>query len=177
MRYLKDIGFVIKKINFSESDRFIVLFTKNHGKIEVLAKGTRKITSKRLPRLELFNLISFQAIKTSKGLSLQEVELLDAAEDLKTSFGGIKLIFFLCELIDSLCPYNEPNEKVFYSIKNFIQNLDKKNVRKSIFDFEREILLYLGFLNRERKFKDYQELNQFIEGIIERKLKTEILLK
>jgi hypothetical protein len=55
--------------------------------------------------------------------------------------------------------------------------LDKKDVRKSLFNFEEEILLYLGFLNKERKFKDYQELNQFIEGIIERKLKTEILLK
>jgi len=83
MRYLKDQGFVIRRINFGDSHRFITLFTKNNGKVEVVAKGVRKITSKRASSVELLNLIEFQSVHTSKNFILTEVKLLDSFENLK----------------------------------------------------------------------------------------------
>ena len=74
MIYLKDVGFVVKRINLGEADRFVTIFTQNNGKIEVLAKGVRKITSKRSSHIELLNLVRFHSIKTSKNIILTEIQ-------------------------------------------------------------------------------------------------------
>jgi len=57
-------GIVLAKRNFSETDRIIVLYTKNLGKISLIAKGVRKLKSRKRGSLEVFNLISFSAAKT-----------------------------------------------------------------------------------------------------------------
>ena len=48
-------GVILKRSNFGEADKLVTIFSKQQGKIKVLAKGIRRIKSKRAPHLELFN--------------------------------------------------------------------------------------------------------------------------
>ncbi len=50
-RYWKDQGIVLKSINFGELDRIITLFTRKKGKIQVVAKGARKVGNRFGPAL------------------------------------------------------------------------------------------------------------------------------
>ncbi|MBI2622470.1 DNA repair protein RecO, partial [Candidatus Microgenomates bacterium] len=56
MRSYRAEGIILKRTNFGEADRFLTVFSKRHGKIKILAKGVRRITSRRGPNIELFNL-------------------------------------------------------------------------------------------------------------------------
>ena len=112
MRYLNDIGFVVKRVNLGEADRFITLFTKNNGKIEVLAKGVRKINSRRSSHIELLNLINFNSVKTSKNYILTEVDLVSSFESRKQTLDQCETLFLLCELINALCPHEQVNREV-----------------------------------------------------------------
>ena len=92
MQFLKDRGFILKRVNFGDSDRYITIFTKNHGKIEVIAKGVRRITSRRASSVELLNLIEFQSVRSRKNYVLTEVKLIDSFEELKKELLHIKKI-------------------------------------------------------------------------------------
>lgn len=176
MHYLKDLGFIIKRVNFGESDRYISLFTKNNGKIEVVAKGVRKITSRRASSIELLNLVRFHAVKSSKNYILAEVELISSYDTLRKSLSDIQILFLLCELIDRLCPLGQKHNDVFELIGQTLNRV-KRAEKPAVGDFQTKILSILGFWDGKREFKSDDDVRQFIEAIIERKLKTKRFLK
>lgn len=177
MQYLSDIGFVVKRIQLGEADRFLTIFTRKYGKQEVLAKGVRKITSRRASHIELLNLIKFQSVKTSKNYILTEVELLNSFQPLKKDLSTINKCFFICELVEKLCPYGQRHEDVFDLMLTTLEHLKNEPYESSVlFDFQVQLLSTLGFWDGKRKFRDTEDLKNFIESIIERKIKTRILL-
>src|SRR5690606_16970724 len=120
MRYLNDTGFVVRRVNLGEADRFLTLFTQNNGKIEVLAKGVRKISSKRAPHVELLNLINFQTVKSAKNHILTEVQVIDTFEDKRKTLQQCEVVFLVCELIERLCPPEAVNQELFAHVREFL---------------------------------------------------------
>ncbi len=173
MTYLNDIGFVVKRINLGEADRFITLFTKNYGKVEVLAKGVRKITSRRSSHIELLNLIRFHSLKTSKNFILTEVELVNSFEGRKNSLKQFEVAFLVCELIDNLCPFGQINQALFAHIFEFLSRGEHSD--EALLGFETKTLTTLGYWDVERKFGTELESRQFIESVIERKIKSRVI--
>lgn len=176
MNQLKDVGYVIRRRNLGDSDKFITVFTKNHGKIEVLAKGVRRINSRRSSHIELLNLIQFQANKTKKNFILTDVSVVDTSSKLKESYHHIGKIFLICELIDKLCPHNLKHDDIFELIKNTIDEL-KKSEDSSLLNFQIDLLVSLGFWDKKRQFHDERDIDRYIESLIERKIKTKTVFK
>ena len=44
--HYKSLGIILTEIDIRESDKILVVYTKDFGKVEVLAKAIRKIDSK-----------------------------------------------------------------------------------------------------------------------------------
>lgn len=177
MNYLRDTAFVIKRINFSDADRYITLFTQNHGKQTLVAKGVRKITSKRAPHLELLNEVKFHAVKTRKNYVLTEVEILNTFSNLKKTSSEIGMIFLICELIDKLCPENQKHDDVFFLMQETLSMLEKEDKNDTMFNFEVKMLTLLGFWDKKRSFRNSEELENYIERIAERKIKSRSFLR
>lgn len=170
MQFLRDRGFILRRINFGDSDRYITIFTKNHGKIEVMARGVRKITSRRSSAVELLNLIEFQSVRSHKNYILTEVKLIDSFEELKREIIHIKKVFLMCELIDAVLPQGARHPDVF----DLIDRASRKIVdnERNILYFQAKLLTLLGFWDGQVAFKNRDHLDQYTEQIIERKLKT-----
>lgn len=173
MTYLHDIGFVIRRVNLGEADRFVTIFTQNNGKVEVLAKGVRKITSKRSSHIELLNLVRFHSVKTSKNFILTEVELVDSYEGRKADLKQCEIAFFVCELIDNLCPHGQVSPELFSIVVTFLKRGAHSD--EALLEFETQILSTLGYWNVEKKFSTEEESRLFIESLIERKMKSRII--
>lgn len=173
MTYLKDTGFVVRRVNLGEADRFVTIFTRNNGKVEVLAKGVRKITSRRSSQIELLNLIRFNSVKTSKNFILTEVDLVNSFEGRRDTLDQCQAFFLICELIDNLCPFGQVNEELFTLTEDYLNTGDFSE--RSLLSFETKILMALGYWNMEKKFKDEKEATNFIESIIERKIKSKVI--
>ena len=170
MHFLKDRGFILKRVNFGDSDRYITIFTKNHGKIEVLARGVRKITSRRASSVELLNLIEFQSVRSHKNYVLTEVKLLNSFENLKEGLAQIKKAFLICELINAILPSNQKHPDVFILILNTLYSIPKEP--RALPYFQAKLLTLLGFWDQKYAFKNESHLDQYTEQIIERKLKS-----
>jgi len=50
----KTEAIVLKRVSFGEADRLVTVFSRNRGKLTLLAKGIRRLTSRKKGHLELF---------------------------------------------------------------------------------------------------------------------------
>lgn len=173
MKFLKDKGFVIKRVSFGESDRFITLYTQNNGKIELVAKGVKKITSRRSSHIEPFNILSFQAVHGHKDYILTEVELVKSSSSLKKTLEGYASVFRMCELIERLCPYGERNTQVFDVVMSLLDEQDSRSIEEKMFIAQTQLLSSLGYWDSRKTFISATALTRFIENIMERQMKTD----
>lgn len=173
MRAYKTEGIILKRTNFGEADRILTIFTKHYGKIKVLAKGVRKITSRRGPNVELFNW-TILFLSSGKNFDLlTEAEVKDSFSSLRKNLTKVGLAYYLCELVDGLCPERQEHREVFNLLTETLQQLAislQPSVADVILDFELKLLQELGYWPRNRQ--PPMNLEKFIEGILQRKLKT-----
>lgn len=170
MHSLRTEAIIIKRKNFGEADRILTAITKGSGKIKIIAKGVRKISSKRSPHVELLNL-SVLNLHLGKMMILTEAETLYHHAGLKNDLSRSGAAFYLCELVDGLIPENQENFQVFNLLKNTLLQLEVSNdPRLVVSSFERDLLTILGFWPKEQAFLENSD--KFIEGIMEKKIKT-----
>ncbi len=174
MQYLADVGFIIKRVNFGEADRFITVYSQNHGKLELLAKGVRKITSRRSSLIEPLHLIKFHSVKGKNNYILTEAELLRGFHDSQITLEQLSCRFLLCELMDKLCPLHQHNTVIFELLKDTLNRLERGQIRANLHDFQINLLTELGYWSESQKFRDEHEVRNFIESIIEKRLKTKL---
>ncbi len=150
MHAFSDEGFILKRKNFGEADKLITLFTKNHGKVVSVAKGVRKITSRRAGSLELLNQVKVSLHQT-KGLPiLTEAQIENTFPDLKEDLNKISIAFLVLELTDRLFEEGQENRNVFDLISDTISRIDKTQTlgeaKKFQISFQIKLLTEMGYL-------------------------------
>ncbi len=99
---------VIHKTVLGESDLILTLFTKEEGKLSVVAKGARKPTSRFCGASELFTL-SRQLLATGKSLDiLNQSEILNTFTHLRFDLDRLARATYFCELLDRLTLERDP---------------------------------------------------------------------
>jgi DNA repair protein RecO (recombination protein O) len=169
MHSYKIEGIVLKRINLGESDRIVTLFTRDLGKVAVVARGVRKSTSKRAGSLEPFSLIQANVIVGKGNLdTLAEVKLIKGDYVWQKYLGRITLAYQLCEIVDKLTPDNQPHIEIFEILKNAMVNIGKldQNWKLSIEEWIVNILCEMGYWSENKKFEG--DIYEYLETITER---------
>ena len=65
MKKVNTVAVVLKSINYRDSDKIYTLLSKDLGKIPAIARGVRKISSRRAGNLDTLNLVK---VGLSEGL-------------------------------------------------------------------------------------------------------------
>lgn len=176
MRTFRVDGIILKRQNIGEADRILTVLTKELGKIQIKAKGVRKITSKRASHIEPLNMCSLSLYKGQSLPVLTEVISTENFSDLKEDLAKIGFAYHLCELVDGLCPPNEENGNVFRLLLDVLKKMEyEMEVTPLIRRFEVDLLRELGYWSATQQ--NYKGNIAFvIEDILERRLKTRQLL-
>jgi len=125
MRNFRTEGIIIKRRNFGEADRILIVMTRDHGKIQIKAAGVRKITSRRSAHTELLNHTILHLYKGHTFSILTEAKMLEDFALVKMEFDKVGLAYHLCELIDGLCPENQENRNVFFLLLQTLAKLSR----------------------------------------------------
>lgn len=157
MAIYKTQGIVLGSRPFDEAGKLVTLLTRDYGKIRVIAKGAKRLTSKFGGRLEVFTLLE---------MSLAEGRNLD--------------ILSQAEALEWFGPLRRDPEKLsagFY----FIRIIDRATVdHQKNFDLFRLLYYSLKKLSEEKTREDaikYFEANFLkVEGLFRQKIKPDILI-
>lgn len=165
MRIYKAEGIILKRKNVGEADRILTVFSKQYGKLRVIAKGIRRIPSRRAPSLEVFNRAMLVIYQCKALDSVTEVELIDGYQHLRKDLALVNKAYYACELIDALLPERQEHRDVYELLKTYLSGASSPD------EFALSLLHMLGFLPVTKTLQR-AELENFIERIAERRIRT-----
>lgn len=146
-RVITTTGIVLRKRQLLRSDLQFTIFTEEFGKINVFAKGVRKITSKRLPNLQTGNLINIQINQYNNAYYLQTVQLISALSSIKQQSEQIEKLYLLFFILDRLLPEAQRENEVFKEVISFIVKFSKETRSSNMVLFQtlKNIVNILGY--------------------------------
>lgn len=170
MRSYRATGVILGKKDYSEADKIVCIFTKELGKVFVMAKSARLPKSRKRGSLETFNTISFSASK-SKGFDyLSEVQIVDSRTKIKKDLKRIAVAYFLIEVVSRLTREDEPNARVYTLLESSLDDLATTSATKKVKQkFVSDILIELGFWPSGKKLINPELL---LEEVAERQFSS-----
>lgn len=140
-------GIILRRRDFGEADRILTVFSLQRGKISVVAKGVRRITSRRAGNVELLNRVSLY-LHQGKGMPiLTEAESLETYPKLKANLTLSTHAFHIIELICKMTAENQENRILYQHLLEVLNRLSANPRQILIRAFEVKILSNLGFVS------------------------------
>lgn len=140
------LAFVLKKRDHNDTDEIITFFSEEKGKIEFLAKSTKKIKSKNSYILEPFSLLE---VYSAQGKSWDRVTKLDSVKyfpELRKNTKKGLIADYSVKLIDKLTQISEKNSRVFKLLLSYLLFLQKNSLNPFVVDaFVLQLLSIVGF--------------------------------
>lgn len=177
MRTFKTEGIILKYLSYGEADRILTLYTKHYGKIKALAKGVRKLTSRKAGSLDLFSQVVVFLVKGKNFDLLTEAETVNLFKSWRKNLLKVGVAYYFCELVDKLTPEGQENLAVFELLKDSLGKLEKSDLKILVRDFEEKLLTDLGFGVPDILRKQKGSLKTYIESIVEKKINSPEIVK
>lgn len=123
----KTEGIILATRPFKESSLFANFYTHKFGKIRTIAKGCRRPKSKMCGALEPFvrDEIIFYKRESKDLYTLSDAVVIDDFEPVRRSVRKVAAALTLCEFIDKTSPAEDPDEKTYSLLLNFLEVIAK----------------------------------------------------
>jgi DNA repair protein RecO (recombination protein O) len=92
-------GIILHRIDFGEADRLLTVFTPRLGRLRLLAKGARKLTSRKAGHIEPFTYVHLLVARGRNLDIVSQVETLEAFRPLREDLERASQAYYLAELI------------------------------------------------------------------------------
>jgi DNA repair protein RecO (recombination protein O) len=138
-------GIILKRSNYGEADRVLTVFTPYKGKIRVVAKGVRRIKSRRAGNVELLNRVKLHLYQGMGAPVLTEADSIETYAILKENLTLSSYASHVAEITDRLLPEDQPNPGVYQLFAAILGILEKNPRQIFIRAYEVKLLTELGF--------------------------------
>lgn len=170
VKSIKTEAFVLKKKELLGKDLLVSLFTKEVGKIVSIAKGVKKITSRRSPHIQTGNLIKAQLNSREKSYYLENSSLISGFSNLKKTPEKIKTLYQFFFVLEKLLPEHQKESIVYNLTRSFLVKLSKSTTKEDILSlYLNKILKAFGYIKETHHLN---ELEAIIFDLINRKMPT-----
>ncbi len=168
-------AFILRRSNVGEADKILTIFSKNLGKLRVIAKGIRKISSRRGPHADLFNEVSMMLHHGKSMDIVTEVTTIKTYRTGLSSWIRMRAAYLVVEILDKLIPEHVVHQDIYMKLKETLEAIEKtpeEQLDTLLQSFCNTVLIALGFLSSEKQCSTLPQAIAFVERIVERKIKT-----
>jgi len=141
---------VLKKVDRREADQLFTLYTEDFGKLTVLGRAVRKISSKLRSGIEIFYLSEIEFIQGKAYKTLTDAILIEKFDNVRKDLRKLTIATKIAEALDSLIKDQEPDERiwslslrVFEKLNNI--NFEIKNLKLIYHYFFWNLISILGY--------------------------------
>lgn len=124
---------ILNRKSFSECDSRVIVYARENGKLELTARGAKKIKSKLAGHLEPFNLVDIMVVRGRRhdyvGAAVSE----KCYSNIKNDLAKLAAAGRAVKIIDKLIKPGVADEKVFELLKDYLEALDTVKTDFEIF--------------------------------------------
>ena len=152
MAICKAEGIVLRSMVYRETSKIVTLFTKEFGKVKVIAKGARKPKSKFGASLEPLTRTQIVFYRKERGglYTLSEGDVMDSYSNLRRSLLAFSWGSVVLEFLDRANPYESANPRLYLlsrtTLKELNQTKRKNSLSTLVSAFLTKALGLLGYL-------------------------------
>jgi DNA repair protein RecO (recombination protein O) len=115
-RSLRVDAVVLRHGEFGEADRLLTLYTRQRGKMRVIAKGARKIASRKAGHIEPFTHVKLQLAMGREMFILTQADTVDAYLPLRDDLVLTSQASYVLELLDRFTYEDEMESPVLFRL-------------------------------------------------------------
>lgn len=104
---------ILRHHRYGEADRLLTIFTREHGKIRIIAKGARKTTSRKAGHLEPFMRSTLQLAQGRDLWIVTQAETINAFLPLRENLERMGLASYVIELLDQFTYDDDANPQLY----------------------------------------------------------------
>ena len=137
---------VLRHSNWGEADRMLSVYSREHGKLRAIAKGARKMRSRKAGHLEPFTRVTLMLARGRDMWIVTQAETIDAYLPIKETLALTGQAAYVIELLDRFT-YDEGENRSLYNL--VVDTLERLSMQMDPFTvvryYEIRLLDLLGF--------------------------------
>jgi len=123
-RSLKTEAVVLRHSDWSEADRLLTIFTRYRGKLRAIAKGVRKLNSRKAGHLEPFTLVDLMLARGRDFWIVTQAEMVESFSHLREDLALTGAASYLIELMDRFTYEEQENHLLYQVLEESLKRLD-----------------------------------------------------
>ena len=168
-------GVVLKTKEIGEADRLVTIFTRRLGKLTAIAKGVRRINSRRSGSLEPATQAIFFFSRGHTWDILTQVQLINSFPATRHNLSRITQTYQILEIIYLLTPEHQEHQDIYELLVDTLTCLSQPGRKRELLvNHIRHLVTLLGFGTPPDPSE--AALKAHIESIIDRSLRTKPIL-
>lgn len=184
----RTVGIILKTKDVGEKDRLFTIFSRNLGKRGLIARGIKKISSRRAGSIDLANVCNYLIVKGASRDLVSEVELLKSFPRAKSNLQKSAALFFMLELVERLTGEHQEAPTVYDLLDQslaYLEAVPNQKIPLLLVAFEVKLLRGLGFFSAKnaqipdstgRSYLQFLEVASY-DVILEKMGRKEVLRK
>lgn len=137
---------VLRHRDQGEADRMLTVYSRQRGKIRALAKGVRKVRSRKGGHVEPFTRVKLQLAKGKNWYIVTQAEAIETYPALRENLEAVGYASYIVELLDKFTYEEEENSAVYRLVINTLARLARGDDPQAVVRYyEMRLLDLLGF--------------------------------
>ncbi len=149
MKNAKTQGIILRSRNYSDYDQILTVFTRDFGKIKVMAKGVRRSKSKNRGGTQVFSLVQMELYRGKNFFRLIQSHSVKSFIEIRESYDKLLAASEWTEVLDQLISGEEADPSLFSLAVSGLTYLAYQETGKTLVVFEAKLLYQLGYLAPE----------------------------
>ncbi|NLI11705.1 DNA repair protein RecO [Pelotomaculum propionicicum] len=145
MKLYKVEAVVLRSRDLGGGDKLLILYSREHGKIKVVAHGAAKPSSRKRGSVQLFSHTNFLLHRGRELDSVSQCEGVEMFSFIRSDLAKIGYASHLAELVDALAPEGEPNESLFTLLLETMRLMEAADAEILARSFEINAAAFLGY--------------------------------
>ncbi|MEK7211883.1 MAG: DNA repair protein RecO [Patescibacteria group bacterium] len=137
---------VLSRRNFREADRVYIAYTRDFGKLELLARGARKIESKLAAHLEPFTLTEIMIGRGKNFDHLAGAEVVEEFANIKNDFTKMNFLHYCFEVVEKATQWEVRDDRVYGLLLELMFSLESFSFTDTMSTWEKYQALTKSFV-------------------------------
>jgi DNA repair protein RecO (recombination protein O) len=139
-------GIVISGMKYKDSSKILTIYTRELGKVSVLAQGALRPKSGVMASAEVFALSNWKLKRGRTFHYIECVDLIDSFYTIRDSMDKMIFGFYALELLDKSTPMEEENRVLFELLEKFIRTMRSQDrILPLMVAYELKFASFIGY--------------------------------